>query len=491
MTPQSSMASALVPRWLRLEPARHVRDRDFIPALESIETPRSPIQTSLMLVICALFAAAVFAACFGKTDIYAVAEGKVQSIGRSKIIQPMDPGRVSVVNVKNGARVRQGDLLIELDPTETAAQHQEYSRQADGFRAEIARRKTAIEAARARSFNPVPTIAFESTIDGALRSREAAVLDADLGELRTTLASLNAKIGESASQVNGLTATIVAQERLIETLKGRLNMRQDLEKDQWESKANVLDAEEILAREMASLAEHVGSLEQAKATIVELGNEKDAASAKFIADNRNAEALAAGKLDSVEQEVIKTSVKVTGTRLLTPVDGTVQELGVTTIGQVVASGQQLMTIVPDDAPIEVEALVSNEDIGFVKVGQSAVVKVRAFPFTIYGSVSGTVVGISHDAVDVQNQQEALPTADSAVTPISASGSAAARIPQVRNLVFPITIALAEPSIVVDGRSASLKPGMSVTVEVKTGKRRIIDYLLSPLREIGAQAIHER
>ncbi len=165
-----------------------------------------------------------------------------------------------------------------------------------------------------------------------------------------------------------------------------------------------------------------------------------------------------------------------------------QQLTVSTVGQVVSPGQALMTIVPFDAPIEIEALIQNQDIGFVELGQTAVVKIESFPFTRYGTVDGTVIKVSRDAVD---EREASALSDPRSSAKSQSSSATAELSKGQNLVFPATIALAKNMIHVEGKAIPLSPGMAVTVEILTGRRRALDYLLSPLREFTSTSAHER
>src|SRR5262249_5691244 len=140
-----------------------------------------------------------------------------------------------------------------------------------------------------------------------------------------------------------------------------------------------------------------------------------------------------------------------------------------------------------DAPLEIEAMILNRDIGFVHTGQPAVVKVEAFPFTRYGTIDGTVTRLSADAVDMRNAPN-LSEAAAAVRPQGTASAASEHGPQ---MAFPATIALARSAMDVDGKKVNLSPGMTVTVEIATGHRRIIDYVLSPLRETMSQTAHER
>ena len=149
--------------------------------------------------------------------------------------------------------------------------------------------------------------------------------------------------------------------------------------------------------------------------------------------------------------------------LVAPVDGTAQQLAIHTVGGVVTPGQALLAVVPSDDPLEVEATIVNQDIGFVRAGQRVTVKIESFPYTRYGYLKGTVQSVSHDAA----QDDKL------------------------GLVFPARIRLDRASLDIDGVAVALTPGMNVTAEIRTGRRRLIDYLLSPLREHVSEAGRER
>jgi hemolysin D len=475
----------LAPKWPN-------QDEEFWPsAREVLETPVSPIRVAMMCAICALFSILAAAAWLLSIDIHAVAHGRIQSVGRSKIVQSLDAGQIISIDVQEGAHVRAGDILLRLDPTEVMASRDEYARQRDEYAAEIARRRVAIDVAQHGDDLPVPKIPFPVGTVATLQAREELALAAGLLQLRSKLTSLDSKIAESAAQKQSLQQTMSAQAELLKTLQERLDMREELRHKTWETAASVMDAKETLYRETTSMVEHTGQWAQADAAIASIVREKAEEKAKFINDNTEAMAASEAKMDDAEQELIKASAKAGRASIPAPIDGVVQELAVTTMGQVVTSGQQLMTVVPTDEPIEVEALVSNVDIGFVRVGQAAAIKIDTFPFGIYGTIPGSVSRVSRDAVDARDAREALPTAAAAATPTEAAGAAATSTPQTQNLVFPVTVLLDRTAMVVDGTSIALSPGMTCEIEIVTGKRRVIDYLLSPLRETSSQAIHER
>lgn len=179
---------------------------------------------------------------------------------------------------------------------------------------------------------------------------------------------------------------------------------------------------------------------------------------------RDAEIQAAkGQIASLDQELTKARYEQSLTELRAPVAGTVQQLAVHTLGGVVTPAQPLLTLVPSDQQVEVEALLENKDVGFVNAGQPVSVKVETFNFTKYGTVAGEVVSVSQDAIKDEK----------------------------RGQVYNAKVRLARSQLLIDGRSVALAPGMAVTVEIKTDQRRVIDYFLSPLEQHLQESLGER
>jgi hemolysin D len=479
---QPGASRALVPV---APPKRQRSDCEFLPAaLEIVDTPSSPVQIALLKLICAAFAVALLWSYFGWIDIHAIAQGKIQPSGRSKVVQPFEPGKIAAIYVEDGTHVKAGDVLMELDPTETTADREALARDLQASDAEIARRKTAIAAARSDEANPIVSALPNS--DAGVSAREAGVLAADLANLNSTRDSIKAQIAEKAAEKKRFEMSIAARQRLYAVLMERVEMRDKLRAKEFGSRAAVIDALQEVERENTSMASEKGQAQEAEAAIVSLNRKLDQATNAFIADQMQKQADAERKRDRTAQELVKAQSKSERTRLKAPIDGFIQQLAVTTIGQVVSSGQSLMTVVPQDGAIEVEAMILNQDIGFVEPGQTASVKVEAFPFTRYGAIDATVVKVSRDAVD---ERMANGLSDPTST---ATGKAQASAQQKsQNLVFPATLTLRQTSMNIDGKQVPLSAGMAVTIEVKTGSRRVIDYVMSPLREVTGQAGHER
>lgn len=169
---------------------------------------------------------------------------------------------------------------------------------------------------------------------------------------------------------------------------------------------------------------------------------------------------------SLAQELEKAKTRAAQQSLTAPVDGVVQQLAVYTVGGVVTPAQQLMVIAPEEGAMEVEAYVENKDIGFVNAEQEAEIKVESFPFTRFGTIEGKVVSLSKDAVPLEKP--------------------------VKGFFYSARVAMAKSTIRVDnGKEVALTPGMNVSVEIKTGQRRVIEYFLSPLVQALSDSIRER
>ena len=491
------------------------RDREFLPAaIEILETPAPPLPVVTMLTICAFFAAALAWSFYGRLDVHAVAPGKIDTAGRAKVIQPLDPGKVAAVHVENGQRVRAGDLLLEFDPAEPAAEENAQRDALHANLAEIARRRVAIATARAvldgpaksgepsareaivtelaqAAADPAQRIVWAVELPEAFRLREAAVLTNDVNQLIGALQSLDRQMAQKEATRQRLGMSIAYQDNLIETLTKLLSVRQQSFDLKVGTKVNLYGAMGELAKSQSSRASDEGELIETEAALKELASEKIKTLSQFVADNGNKQAEAERKADEAKQAVVKAAARLARTRLYSPIDGVAQQIAVTTVGQVVTTGQQLLVVAPSEGALQVEALVANLDIGFVKLGQRAAIKVDAFPFTRFGVLDGKVMHVASEAVEEQEAKRGLANAPATANANTAGAPPAGQAGQPQSFVFPVTVALEEQAMDINGATIPLTPGMTVTVEIKTDSRRVIDYLLSPLAKIASEALKER
>lgn len=282
-------------------------------------------------------------------------------------------------------------------------------------------------------------------------------------ELRSSLDQVDAEIEQQAAEIQAARATVAS-------LKESLPIARQLSADY----KRLLD--KAIVGKHAWLEKEQARMDQERELLVQQAHVLELLAAKKEAERRQNSILAQTrramldlqheseqKAAALAQELKKAEQRNRLTRLTAPVDGTVQQLAIHTDGGVVTEAQPLMVIVPSDQPVEVEAMLENKDIGFVRPGQEVEIKVETFTFTKYGVVHGTVISISNDAIEDEK----------------------------RGLLYSTRIQLKENSIKMAGKQIPLSAGMAVRAEVKTDKRKVIDYFLSPLQQYQDESLNER
>jgi hemolysin D len=481
--PSSKAAQSKPPQ----PPRRERVDQEFLPAaLEILETPPSPIGVWLLWSICILAVAALGWAYFGRIDVVAVAQGKIQPTGRVKVIQPLETGRASAVLVENGEHVRKGQVLVAFDSADADADVNQLAADLSSVEAEAARRQAALVSIGDRIIKPIAPIEWVGEIPADTKARETHVLAGDLEKLVSAIAGLEAQQRQKQRERDRFAATSAAVEDLVATLQQRVDMRLSLQNSGSGSKGDLIEAVQTLQEQKATLATARGQILESEAAIEVLSRSIEDAYRTFSAENLEKLADAERRIDEDTQKLAKVRARQSRMVLSSPIEGTVSSLSITTPGQVIAAGEEVMRIVPDGIGIEIEAYIPNRDIGFVKPGQDAVVKIESLPFTRYGTIEAKLSRVAGDAIP---QPDAERTEGN---PIQATRQAAfAGAERTQNLVFPAIFQPASTVVMADGALVPLSAGMAVTIEIKTGNRRILEYLFSPLLEVANEAMKER
>lgn len=467
-------------RALAKKPQLSKDEREFqAAAIEILETPASPTARIFAGSLMLLFVIALIWSIIGRLDVHASLEGKVVPVGQVKVIEPLITGTVKAVHVRQGGEVAAGDLLIEFDPTEPAADRTRLEEDHATSELISSRLGTAIDAVRERK--PVADARLPEGIGAPL-----AVLDLQRHMLRQTLAGFTAEqetiaadIRQKREELKRTEHTVTEREKLITLLAERVGMIENLTQTGSASRASYLEAAQLMFQQRAELAKDQGQIPEITAAIAALERRSDERRENFLTDQSKQLEENERQLSSLRQELTKARQKEAQSRLYAPVAGTVQQLSVFTIGQVATTGQQLMIIVPRGTRLEVEANLLNRDKGFVREGQTARIKVESFNFTKYGVIDGTVTSVSNDAISLNPNPQ-----------LGTRGQTVSTAPQ-GPLVFPVRIAMSRETIRADGEDITLTPGMTVTAEVKTGNRRVIEYFLSPLLKLKDEALRER
>jgi hemolysin D len=465
-------------------------DREFLPAaLEIIETPPSPVRIVLMLSICAIMTASLAWSYFGRIDIHAAAKGKIEPAGHVKVVEPLETGTVAEILVTDGQLVKAGAVLLVLDGREAAAELAEATHAMTAAQAEALRRQAEIDAVRGGEIRPVASITWPADIPIATRVREAAVLRGDLDELSSNLANLAAQEREKLAAVEQLDMSLSADQALVQPLSDRVELRRTLLNEGNGSKLTLLDAVQSALENKVQIAGDTGRRSMAVAAITSLQTERKKTIESFLADNMRKLADARRTADEKAQERAKAQARLDHMTLTAPIDGRVQALSVSNRGQVVTTGQEVMRLVPTDGSVEIQAYITNDDIGFVTPGQTATVKIDSFPFTRFGTLDAVVTDVAYDAIPADQANQAIDDATRKADPASRGLTPTAK--PMTDLVFQATLKPNRGAISVNGHDVPLTAGMTVTVEIKTGSRRIIGYLFSPIVEVASQSMGER
>lgn len=464
--------------------ARPQSDHEFLPAaLEIMEKPPSPGLRYLLLGLCTLFTLGLAWSIIGKVDVVAVASGRVVASGNTKIIQPLETGMVRAIHVRNGQRVVAGQLLIELDPTITTADAAQAGQGLLDARLIAARNAALIAHVEGRGVRFVAPPGTPPEI-AATQARFVRSAIAEYEAQRTTLARQQ---GERRAELAAAQAEITSLEQTLPLVDQQLAARRELAERGHFSRLRLLEYEQLRIEHIQNIAVQRANASRASAAIATLDAEARTLRETFGRTAVTELAAAQNDASQREQEVARTGRRQEYQQLRAPVSGTVQQLAISTIGGVVQPAQALMVIVPDDAEVIVEAQILNRDIGFIREGQSVRVKLEAFPFTDYGLIEGAVESISRDAIDSGQSGGAESTASGR----GSGGNAGASTGAGQGLVYAARIRLNQRAIRVRGRDQVIGPGLAVQAEIKTGERRIIQYLLSPIAQTLDEAGRER
>lgn len=444
---------------------------DFLPAAIEIEqSPPSLYGRLIMVLIIALVVLGIAWSYFGRVDIVAVAPGKIIPTGKAKIIQPYERSVIKKIHVREGQRVAAGEVLVSLDTTISAADERLASRDL-----REAQTLWLLELGFKRYLeNPGTTFNSSRMIEQLITELDLPAAAVDIQRqsetLSTRVALLKSRLTALEGELNALHAehksALAAQRRYQQTLpiiEERAASISGLYQRQLASRDQYLQLDQQRIEQRQGLESEAARVEALEARLAQTAANITALQQQERGQNLLALGQARHRTYSLEQDQQKARQRQRLQQLHAPVHGIVQQLQVHTAGGIVTPAQKLMTLIPLEEALEIEAFVRNQDIGFVEEGQQTAVKIDTFNFTRYGAIEGKIKTLSMDAVDIEGL----------------------------GLVYPARVLLARNSMTIQGKSVSLSAGMAVTVEIKTGTRRIIEFFLSPLLKAGSESIRER
>jgi hemolysin D len=425
-----------------------------------------------------LFVLALAWASLGRVDIVATATGKIIPTGHSKVIQPFETGVVRAIRVADGQDVNAGDVLIELDPTINESETNHLQGDLLSAQLDIAR----LHAALAGTDDPLAAFHPPAAADPALVGMHRQFLVAQTSEQRAKIAALDGQKAQKEAELATISATIGKLDAVIPTIQERVNIRKML--NEYGSRLQYFEVLQQLTESQQERLVQQSHYREAQAAVAAIIGSRSQSEAEYrrtlLGEPTEAERKAAGFAADLSKSAQRTKLQL----LTAPVSGMVQQLAVHTVGGVVTPAQTLMVLVPSDSHLEIEAAVTNRDIGFVHAGDEVEIKVDTFDFTRYGLLHGQVLSISSDSI-----MRDAPT-DKA-NDKSRSAADATSEPKGQELTYAARISLERTQMQIEDKMVNLSPGMAVTAEIKTGSRRIISYLLSPLLRYKQESLRER
>lgn len=441
------------------------RDRlqyEFLPAAEEIvETPAAPLGALVVWLVAFLLVVALAWSYFGRIDIVAVANGKISTEGSTKIIQPAVSGVVTNINVHEGQRVKKGETLLALDKT-TAEK-------------DVATVSQSLNTARVER-DILRRLAVGGNTDEIINNADLA--DETKAMLRQFASSQTALSVARQQAASGIISNYQQQLQFNQQAKNQLETNaQNLKNRKAEIEKQLPNANPVdklrLQNELSNIDQRITSADsavlgqnqqllQSQSALTQAQNQSQTQNAETNSTFSNQIIAAEKRIIELENNLVKARQVLAQTTIAAPVDGTVLSLTVKTIGGVVNAGQQLAQIVPEKVPLYVDTALDNQDVGFVKPGQRVVVKVATYPFQRYGYLEGTVENISPDAIQDDK----------------------------KGLIYKAKIKLNDEKSSKQNQ-LKLLPGMSVSAEINTGQRRIIEFFLDPLMTKADESLKVR
>jgi len=423
---------------------------------------RPPLFASASIfIIGALFVSSVAWASFAEVDEIARGEGKVIPASKTQIIQSSEPGVVQEIAVTIGQVVKKNDLIIRLDNTMNTSSLGEQQAKARALQARIARLKFEQSGNIEGSF---PCPAEIQKIAPEICENEQKLLVARRGNFEVKLSVLKSRLDQRQNELDEANANL---DRLTKNLE--VSDRETALVESMVKKGLMAKTEQIrVEREQTELHGQLNlageTIKKAKAAITEAQLQVDELGLQLQQEALSDLTQALADLSVVDETIRGATDKVARTDIRSPVDGIVNTLDINTVGAFVQPGAVVAGIVPTSETLLVEARVSPRDVAFIRPDQDALIKITAYDFSIFGGIEGKVSNITADSLVDQKTGEPY---------------------------YQVRVATEKSTLTRDGKSYSIIPGMICSVDIKTGRKTILTYLLKPINKAREEAMSER
>lgn len=439
------------------------------PSAAIIAAPVPRSARGIVWMVTALFATCVVAMGLIPVDKVVTAPGKVVSQAATIVVQPLDTAIVRSIDVHEGQVVRAGDILARLDPTFAAADVGALAAQVDSMQAEVSREQAEVEGKPFAYTGTDPNLSLQAAIFAQRQSERTFKLE-----------TYQQKINGLAATVQRSLADASAYRQRLAVAEQVEHMRKDLERLQVGSRLNSLQATDNKLEIQRGLENAVNTAESAKRDLAAMVAERDSYEGNWHAEVAQKLAESARKLSDAREQLNKAKLRRELVELRADRDATVLTIAKVSVGSVLQSGDQFITLVPLDAPLEVEGKIAGSDDGFVHVGDPVAIKFDTFPYSQYGLAYGTVKTISADSFTSADSPNGR----------GARGSGMAADPGGSEPFYRARVSLDQIKLHDTPVGFHLIPGMPVTADIKVGKRTMLGYLLGRIMPVAHEAMRE-
>ena len=432
-------------------------DKEFLPpAVEILETPPSPMGRMLVWAILTLFVLVILWSFIGEIDEVVVARGKVIPIGYTKVLQSEDKGIVKRILVQEGQKVKEGELLMELDRTMSESD-------LNALKKEIAYYDINIRRVLAELENKPFVPGSGGEVESKDFVQQMSLYNSRQSERKARLEFYDAQIRQKEDSVRVAESSLEKYRQLLAIAREREQNLKEIVEEGAISKYTYLEYKGKRIELEQNVSMNLSELSAAKAEASAARQQKAQYWAEWNRQLQEELINCRKQYNTLKESERKAELKNKLIEIKSPVDGAVHKLDIHTVGAVVQEAQGLMQVVPEGTPMEVEAWMENKDIGFVRPDMPVEIKVDTFNFQKFGTIKGKVREVSPDAIEDKD----------------------------RGPLYRVMVSLDEEKLHMDNKDLQIYPGMTVSAEIKTRKKRIIDFFLEPFQTYKNEALRER
>lgn len=412
------------------------------------------------------FVGAFIWAYYSEVDELTRGEGKVIPSEKIKTVQSLDGGLISEILVKEGSIIQKGQALMKIDTTRFKASLEENKQ--TYYHLLVTKERLKLES-KIDIDKKIPVLNIDEKISknaNSFAKNDRKLFLSRIEELQSTIKIYKIQLKQKEQELKELNSKSSSLRRSIRLVREEARTLEQLVARRSKSKVDLLRIKKELAQLEGDLQNTYVSIPRAKYAIEEAKNKIDEKMKIFRAEASDQLQKINTEIKKYESKLVAQEDKLDKTILISPVDGIIKQININTVGGVVKSGMELIEIVPASEILLIEAKIDPKDIAFINPKQKVIVKITAYDFSIYGGLEGKIKEISADSIIDRNDRE-------------------------QKSYYKVVIQTNKNYLEKDGKKFPIIPGMVTTVDIVTGKKTILDFILKPILKTQKEALHER